>query len=72
LGAELRILPGNGGADFVLQFNTSSNKVYTVERSESLNSPDWTAVSTVDGDGGEQSVAITNSTPQQFYRGRMN
>jgi len=72
LGAELRIEPANGGADFVLQFNTSSNKTYIVEGSETLNVPDWTTLSMVNGDGGEKSVAITNSAPRQFYRVRMN
>jgi hypothetical protein len=70
LGPELRIQPGNaGGPDFVVQFNTSTNKTYTVERSETLNSPEWTTLSTVGGDGAARNRWRLRIPPRSSFIG---
>lgn len=73
LGAELRMQRANGGSgDFILSFGTASNRTYTVQWTESITEPQWTALISLGGDGTEKSVALTNSTLQRFYRVRLD
>lgn len=72
LGAELSLQPVSGSAELTLSFGTASNRTYTVQWTENLAQPQWTALTSLGGDGGEKSVTITNSSLQRFYRVRMN
>ncbi len=73
LGPELRMQRTSGGsADFILSFSTASNRTYTVQWTENFIEPEWTALTSLGGDGTEKSVTLTNSFLQRFYRVRMD
>jgi PKD repeat protein len=61
------------GTNFSLSFPTATNRNYTVERTASLNPTNWTAFTTVPGNGSVRTVINTNATnAQQFFRVRVD
>jgi hypothetical protein len=66
---ELRRNPTNA-ANFILAFSTMSNKLYTVQASDSAAS--WTNLTTISGTGAEISLPVTNTFAQQYFRVRLN
>jgi hypothetical protein len=61
--------PARIGNDFVLSFNTVTNRSYTVQYSDLLPAPAWTNLTVVAGNGA--SVTVTNlnvPSGQRFYR----
>jgi hypothetical protein len=66
---ELRRNPTNT-ATFTLAFTTMSNKLYTIQSSDSPAS--WTNLSTVPGTGAEISLAVTNTSAQKFFKVLLN
>jgi len=72
--AELRFLTADkSGATFNGTVPTVTGRNYILERSPSLTSPDWTALSTLAGNGSIRTFTDSTATgPQQFYRVRLS
>ena len=56
------------GGMLSLSFNTTPGLSYVVQRSDSLNPPNWQTLEEVGGDGGIKTVSDPASKTQRFYR----
>ena len=63
--------PAHTGADFSFNFQTEVGPDYVVDYKASLSAPAWTALSTNAGTGGILSVTNAATTPEGYYRIRL-
>jgi hypothetical protein len=60
--------PSISGGAFRFPLETATGLVYAVQRSDTLDPPNWQTLSTINGDGSTASIVDPVSQQQRFYR----